>query len=111
MPPYSPQLNPVEEVFSKWKYLIKQREANNIEDLMAAIQTTHTRITSQECQNYFSHMREYVVTTLRREPFELIYELFLFVNYSVLYYFCMKCIYINIWYSHVILIHSSSLLF
>ena len=45
LPPYSLQLNPIEEVFSKGKYLIKQREPNNIEDLMASIQTTHTRIT------------------------------------------------------------------
>ena len=34
LPPYTPQLNPIEEVFSKWKTLIKSRNSQNIEDLM-----------------------------------------------------------------------------
>ena len=30
-PPYSPQLNPIEEVFSKWKRLIKTENCENPE--------------------------------------------------------------------------------
>ena len=37
LPPYSPDLNPIEMAFSKFKALLKKPAARNIEDLWAAI--------------------------------------------------------------------------
>jgi transposase len=37
LPAYSPQLNPIEDVFSKWKYYIKTMNPNTIEELNIAV--------------------------------------------------------------------------
>ena len=34
LPPYSPQLNPIEEMFSKWKCLIKKCNSNTLKDYL-----------------------------------------------------------------------------
>ena len=40
LPPYSPFLNPIEEVFSKWKGLVKAANCRNEDDLYARIHTS-----------------------------------------------------------------------
>ena len=39
LPPYAPQLNPIEEVFSVWKGKIKAQNCTSEEELMNAIQS------------------------------------------------------------------------
>ena len=69
LPPYSPQLNPIEEVFSKWKHLVKKRNCNTIEDLKKFITVASFDITRTDCANYFSHVREFILRGIRREIF------------------------------------------
>ena len=51
--PYSPQLNPTEESFSKWKNAVKSSNPNTVVELEEAIRTAHNSITSDDCENYF----------------------------------------------------------
>ena len=54
LPPYSPDLNPIEMAFSKFKALLKKAAARTIEDLWSAIGKALPQITSNDCQNYFT---------------------------------------------------------
>ena len=54
LPPYSPDLNPIEMAFSKFKALLKKAAARTIEDLWSAIGQALPQITSNDCQNYFT---------------------------------------------------------
>ena len=51
LPPYSPDFNPIEQIFSKLKRLLRTRAARTVPDLWAAIRQTLTRFTAQECRN------------------------------------------------------------
>jgi len=48
LPPYSPFLNPIKNMFSKWKDLVR-RKIENEDDLMIAINETSMVITSEDC--------------------------------------------------------------
>lgn len=54
LPPYSPDLNPIELAFSKLKAHLKRIAARTIEDLWAAIGQICDLFTEQECLNYFA---------------------------------------------------------
>jgi len=54
LPPYSPDLNPIEMAFSKFKALLKKAAARTIEDLWAAIAQALPMLTAQDCRNYFA---------------------------------------------------------
>lgn len=54
LPPYSPDLNPIEMAFSKLKALLKKAAARTIEDLWAAIAEALPRIAAQDCRNFFA---------------------------------------------------------
>jgi transposase len=53
LPPYSPDMNPIEKSFSKLKAFLRKTAARAVTPLRAAIETCHTLYTTQECQNYF----------------------------------------------------------
>ena len=53
LPPYSPDLNPIEMAFSKFKALWKKAAARTIQDLWKAIAEALPRLTPQDCHNYF----------------------------------------------------------
>jgi transposase len=67
LPPYSPQLNPIEEFFSKWKLNVKTCNSSTITDLYAAINNGHLNITQDDCLGWFSHVRSYALKSIRRE--------------------------------------------
>ena len=69
LPPYSPQLSPIEECFSKWKAIIKARSPDNTEDLHESINVAHEAITADNCVSFFNHAREFEVKALRNEHF------------------------------------------
>jgi transposase len=67
LPPYSPQLNPIEELFSMWKGLIRTQNCRSVEDLMAAINNIHDRISEDHCASFYDHMQVFIAKTLREE--------------------------------------------
>jgi len=53
LPPYSPDLNPIEQVFAKLKTLLRKLCPRTIEANWRSIGTLLSRFTSSECANYF----------------------------------------------------------
>ena len=54
LPPYSPDLNPIEMVFAKLKALLRTATARTVSDLWAAITQAFTRFKPDECRNYLA---------------------------------------------------------
>jgi transposase len=54
LPPYSPDLNPIEQAFSKLKALLRKAAARTIEDLWQTIGQAIDCLSAHECQNYFA---------------------------------------------------------
>ncbi len=55
LPPYSPDLNPIELVFAKFKWLVRSTAARTVESLWQICGQLLDRFTSTECRNYFRH--------------------------------------------------------
>jgi transposase len=55
LPPYSPDLNPIELVFSKFKWLLKSASARTVEMLWSVCSDVLDRFTEDECRNCFRH--------------------------------------------------------
>ena len=53
LPPYSPDLNPIEQVFAKLKALLRKAQARTRDGLWRRIGTLLDQFSQQECQNYF----------------------------------------------------------
>ena len=54
LPPYSPDFNPIEMAFSKFKAFLKRGAARTIDDLWDAIANAVDIFTPTECRNYFT---------------------------------------------------------
>lgn len=54
LPPYSPDLNPIEMAFSKLKAHLRSTAARTIDDLWKAIGNICALFKPEECSNYFS---------------------------------------------------------
>ena len=67
LPPYSPFLDPIENLFSQWKGMIRRREPNNETELYAAVHSTSEQITAEHCLNYVRNMEKYISKSLTRE--------------------------------------------
>jgi transposase len=55
LPPYSPDLNPIEMVFAKLKMLIRKSKQRNVEDLWRKLGQLCDVFSQQECLKYFRH--------------------------------------------------------
>jgi transposase len=55
LPKYSPDLNPIEQVFSKLKHLLRKAAARTVETVCKAIGQLLGTFTAQECTNYFKN--------------------------------------------------------
>ena len=55
LPPYSPDLNPIEQAFSKIKHWMRKAAARSRETLWRAVGAILDRITPTECANYFQN--------------------------------------------------------
>lgn len=55
LPPYSPDLNPIEHVFAKLKALLRKAAVRTVDDLWQTIGRLLDRFTAQECWNYLRH--------------------------------------------------------
>jgi len=73
LPPYSPQLNPIEEVWNQVKSYVKDQihesEANNTPvELRQWIRDGLLRITPENCNNYMDHVMRVYTVCLERQP-------------------------------------------
>lgn len=55
LPPYSPDLNPIELVFSKFKWLLRSKGERTLSGLRDLCGSLLDRFPAAECQNYFRH--------------------------------------------------------
>jgi len=55
LPPYSPDLNPIETVFSKFKALLRSAAARTIETLWQTCGRLLDDFSESECRNHFRH--------------------------------------------------------
>ena len=53
LPPYSPDLNPIEKLWSKVKAWLRRVAARTLEDLIAAVGQALAAVQHNECFNYF----------------------------------------------------------
>jgi len=54
LPPYSPDLNPIEKLFSKLKALLRRAAKRSVEELWTEIGALLDTIAAPECANYFA---------------------------------------------------------
>ena len=57
LPPYSPDLNPIEMVFAKLKHLLRKAGERTREDLWNRIGSLLDDFPPKQCANYFRHAR------------------------------------------------------
>jgi transposase len=55
LPPYSPDLNPIELAFAKFKTGLRKAAERTVDDLWRRIGALINDFSPQECQNYFCH--------------------------------------------------------
>ena len=55
LPPYSPDLNPIEQAFAKLKALLRKAAERSVPALWNTIGRLLSAFTPQECTNYFRH--------------------------------------------------------
>ena len=55
LPAYSPDLNPIELMWSKVKALLRKAQARNLPDLLAAIASALNAVTPQDALGWFAH--------------------------------------------------------
>ena len=59
LPPYSPELNPIEEAFSKIKTYIKKQKARTLDKLLIVINDAFNIITNKDAHGYFNHAAQF----------------------------------------------------
>lgn len=55
LPPYSPDFNPIEQLFAKLKALLRKAAARTLETLIVAIAAALHAVAPGECANYFAN--------------------------------------------------------
>ncbi len=55
LPPYSPDLNPIEQTFAKIKHWMRMAQRRSLEDTWRYLGTLIDTITPAECANYFAN--------------------------------------------------------
>ena len=55
LPPYSPDFNPIEQVFAKIKALLRKAAARTVDALETAIAAALDAFLPDECANYFTN--------------------------------------------------------
>lgn len=59
LPPYSPFLNPIENMFSKWKQSIRSGQPKNEIELFELINDVHSIISAEDCAGFYRNIRVY----------------------------------------------------
>jgi transposase len=55
LPPYSPDLNPIEQAFAKLKAALRKAQARTIDGVVQEVARTLPSFSATECSNYFRH--------------------------------------------------------
>jgi transposase len=55
LPPYSPDLNPIENMWSKVKQLLRSAAARTFEALQRAVWAALDAVTPDDCRGFFAH--------------------------------------------------------
>ena len=55
LPPYSPDFNPIENMWSKIKQILRSHAPRTGDELMAAAKTAFDAITPTDCRGFFLH--------------------------------------------------------
>jgi transposase len=55
LPPYHPELNPIESAWSKWKQLLRKRAARSYRDLAIALDQTKNLLTDSDLRGWYQH--------------------------------------------------------
>ena len=55
LPPYSPDLNPIENIFSKVKQLLRGLRPRSLEEIVAAVRKVLPKITHDDIESVFLH--------------------------------------------------------
>ncbi len=55
LPPYSPDFNPIEQVFAKFKWMIRGAQERTVAGLWKRCGQLIERFSETECRNYFKH--------------------------------------------------------
>ncbi len=68
LPPYSPDLSPIEEAFSKVKRLLREAEVRTRKGLIEAMGVAISAVTAQDAHGFFEHCGYHIpVQPLRLE--------------------------------------------
>jgi len=57
LPPYSPDLNPIELAFAKLKAHLRQKAARTLDELQAALAAALNSFSTTHCRGFFRHAR------------------------------------------------------
>lgn len=55
LPPYSPDLNPIEPMWSKVKSVVRRAAARTFDTLVDAVRDALLSVTAEDCEAYFEH--------------------------------------------------------
>ncbi|MCP5019867.1 MAG: hypothetical protein GY938_31970 [Ketobacter sp.] len=67
LPPYSPFLNPIENIFSVWKNLVIRGCAANEVELTYLITNMFNEISNEHCDSFYRKMLGYLIKCERGE--------------------------------------------
>jgi transposase len=67
LPPYFPFLNPIENMFSKWKEHVRRMNPTNEQVLMELIEDGANLISREDTDGYFRNMLSYIPRCLNRK--------------------------------------------
>lgn len=60
VPPYSPDFNPIENMFAKWKNYVKRRNPKTENELAVLIDEGLSQITPSDCESFWLNMTKFV---------------------------------------------------
>ena len=67
LPPYSPFINPIENLFSKWKGEIRNKRCGNEGELIDTLQGASMNITPGDCSGYYRNMFRFLTLCQRQQ--------------------------------------------
>jgi transposase len=67
LPPYSPFLNPIENMFAKWKEYVRRERATDEARLFELIESGARLVTSDDCNAFYLHMTSFLPKCINLE--------------------------------------------
>lgn len=68
LPPYSPFLNPIENVFHQWKSIVRKNNPKSHQELVKLMEEAPNEISSTQLNSYVRHSKKYFLKCLNKEP-------------------------------------------